>query len=314
MELRQIGTSTLKASVVGIGCNNFGPRLDKEGSRRVIDRAIERGINFFDTADTYGKGTSETILGEVLGSRRKDIVLASKFGWQMDDSGQRQGASRRYIMTAVEDSLSRLKTDWIDLYQLHRPDPATPIEETLRALDELVRQGKVRFIGCSNFSADQVVAAETAAQSAGTSAFVSCQNHYNLLTRGLERDVAPALGRFGMSLIPFAPLAAGLLTGKFRRNAPMPEGTRIANTPRIADRYLNDANWRIIEALTALSAQRGHSLLDLAMAWVAARDPVCSVIAGAMSPGQVDANVAALSWRLSAGELAEIDKITGMPT
>ena len=310
MELRQIGTSDLKVSVIGLGCNNFGGRLDLEGARPVIDRALESGVNFFDTADSYSNGGSETIIGQVLGSRRKNIILATKFGWPLDNSGTKQGASRAYIMSAVEASLSRLKTDWIDLYQMHVHDPATPIEETLRALEDLVKQGKIRYVGCSNLTANDLSLAQSTATKAGVPGFITSQDHYNLLARGIEETLVPELRRLGMALIPYSPLASGLLTGKFRQNAPMPQDTRLAKSPKIADRYMSDANWRIIEALFAFSEKRGHSLFELAIAWMASRDPVCSVIAGAMTTQQLDANIAAIAWRLSAEDVAEIDKIT----
>jgi aryl-alcohol dehydrogenase-like predicted oxidoreductase len=311
LEHRPIGTSDLRASVVGLGCNNFGGRLDEAASRPVIDKAIDLGVSFFDTSDSYGnRGGSETVLGNVLGPRRKQIVLATKFGWPMDDEGKKKGASRAYVFQALEASLSRLKTDWIDLYQLHVPDPATPIEETFEALEQLVRDGKIRYYGCSNFSAEGVAAAQAKAREMGVRGFVTSQDHYNLLSREIETDMIPELRRQDMSLLPFAPLANGLLTGKYRKDAPMPQNTRVANSPRQAERYLGGEGWRVIEDLVAFSARRGHTLLELAFAWVAAQDPVCSVIAGAMTPEQVAANVAAIGWRLSGEELAEIEKIT----
>lgn len=311
MQFRSIGSSDLRVSVAGLGCNNFGGRLDPAASRLVIDRALERGVNFFDTADSYGKqGGSERIIGDVLGARRKDVVIATKFGWPMDESGVNQGGSRAYVFRAVEASLRRLKTDWIDLYQFHRPDPATPIEETLGALEDLIRQGKIRQAGCSSFSADECAAAHRHAAESGSHGFVSTQDHYNLLTRDVEKTLMPELRRLGMSFLPYAPLASGFLTGKFRRDAPMPGDARITRNPKQANRYLGDESWRIIEDLADFSARRGKSLLDLAVAWVASRDPVCSVIAGAMTPDQVDVNVAALEWHLSDEEITEIDTIS----
>src|SRR6266702_6016587 len=227
MELRNLGRSGLRVSLVGLGCNNFGGRIELEASRKVVHKALDLGITLFDTADTYGNfGGSETCLGEILGARRKDIVLASKFGMPMNAEGTIKGASRGYIMSEVEASLKRLKTDWIDLYQLHQPDPLTPIEETLRALDDLVRHGKVRYIGCSTLPAWQVVEAQWTARHLGLHHFVSCQEEYSLLARGLGREMMPVLQRYDLGLIPFRPLADGLLTGKYRRGAPPPPGTR----------------------------------------------------------------------------------------
>ena len=223
MEYRNLGTSGLRVSTVGLGCNNFGMRLDLEETRAVVDRAIEKGITLFDTADMYGaRGGSEEQLGEILGPRRKDIVLASKFGMAMSDDGTKIGASRRYIMSAVEDSLTRLKTDWLDLYQLHQEDPLTPMEETLRALEDLVTQGKVRYIGCSNLKSWQVVESQWISKSSSITRFVSCQDEYNILNREIERELIPAMQRYGCGLLPYFPLASGLLTGKYQSNK-MPE-------------------------------------------------------------------------------------------
>ena len=310
MQLRNLGRSGLRVSVIGLGCNNFGGRIDLEASRRVVDRAIDRGITFFDTADIYGNaGGSETILGEILGERRKEIVLATKFGMVMNEERGLKGGSRRYIMRAVEDSLKRLKTDWIDLYQFHEPDPLTPIDETLRALDDLVRQGKVRYVGCSNMPAWQVVEAQWTAKSLGLESFISCQDEYSLLVRDVERDLLPAAKAYGLGLIPYFPLASGLLTGKYRRDAPLPEGTRLANTQRLANRYINEANWDRVERLERFAKERGRSLLDLAFAWLLSRPQVASVIAGATKPEQVDQNVATAEWTLTAEDAAEIERL-----
>ena len=311
MEKRKLGSSTLEVSVVGLGGNNFGGRIDFAASERVVHRAIALGINLIDTADSYGnKGGSEEALGRILGDKRKDIVLASKFGLPMDDAGKLKGASRRYVMQAVEASLKRLRTDWIDLYQLHRPDPQTPIEETLRALDELVRQGKVRFIGCSNLSAQQVIAADDAARQHGLAAFVSCQDEYSLLVRDIERELVPAAKARGLGILPYFPLASGLLTGKYRRGAPLPPGSRLAKNPRHADEFITERNWRIVGELAAFAARRGRSMLELAFGWLLRDGVVASVIAGATTPEQVEQNVGAAGWKLSAEELAEIDRIT----
>ncbi len=311
MLTRNLGRSGLRVSLVGLGCNNFGGRIELDATRKVVDAAIEHGITLFDTADIYGeRGGSETALGEVLGARRKQIVLASKFGMAMDTDGVKKGGSRRYIMQAVEDSLRRLKTDWLDLYQLHRPDPLTPIDETLRALDDLVRQGKVRYIGCSNVVAWQVADAAWTARDLGIPGFVSAQDEYSLLVRGAEQDLIPAARHYGMGLLPYFPLANGALTGKYRRNAPMPEGARLTKLPERAGQIFSDANWVKIEALTEFAEARGKTLVELAFSWLAAQPAVSSVIAGATRPEQIAANVKAAEWALTAEDLAEIDTIT----
>ena len=310
MELRNLGKSGLRVSVVGLGCNNFGGRSDLEATRKVVHKALDLGINFFDTADIYGEqGGSEKLLGEVLGKRRNDIVLASKFGMAMDQSGEMQGGARRYIMTAVEDSLRRLKTDWIDLYQLHQPDPRTPIEETLGALDDLVRQGKVRYVGCSNLKAWQVVEAQWTAKDRRLDAFVSCQDEYSLLVRDIEDELIPAAESYGLGIIPFFPLACGLLTGKYERGGVMPADGRLTNAPRLADRYMTEQNWGIVEGLREFCASRGHSMLELAFSWLAQRPMVSSVIAGATRPEQLEQNVAAVDWLLTEEDMAEIDRL-----
>ncbi len=310
MQPRKLGSSGPEVSVVGLGTNNFGGRTDFEGSRLVIEKALEAGITLIDTADTYGnKGGSEEILGKVLGPRRKQVVLATKFGMPMNEPGS-GGASRRYVTQAVEASLRRLKTDWIDLYQQHRPDPRTPIEETLRALDDLVKAGKVRFIGCSNFSAAQVEDAAGVAQRHGLARFVTAQDEYNLLDRGLEKDRVPVMRRHGLGLLPYFPLASGLLTGKYKNNAPLPAGSRLARSAHHAAGLLTTRNWRVVEALGTFAAQRGRTLLELAMSWLASRRYITSIIAGATRPEQVEQNIAAVGWELSVEELAEIDRIT----
>ncbi len=313
MEHRDLGRSGLRVSLVGLGCNNFG-MIDIEASRKVVHRALDLGITLFDTADVYGKrGGSEEQLGEILGPRRKEIVLATKFGMPMDDSGAKKGASRRYIMEAVEASLKRLKTEWIDLYQLHQADPETPLAETLGALNELVEQGKVRHIGCSNLPAAQVAAAAAISRAKGWAQFVSAQDEYSLLVRGIERDLIPELERQGMGLLPYFPLASGMLTGKYKRSAEVPVGTRMAVMKRLADRYMTEENWPKVEKLAAFASARGHTLLELAFSWLAARPCLASIIAGATKPEQIEQNVAAVNWKLSPEELAEIDAITGKP-
>ncbi|MET4699260.1 aryl-alcohol dehydrogenase-like predicted oxidoreductase [Constrictibacter sp. MBR-5] len=311
MEYRNLGRSGLRVSLVGLGCNNFGGRLGLEDTRTVVHKAMDLGITLLDTADMYGnRGGSEELMGQVLGARRKDIVLASKFGMAMDDVGVKKGAARRYIMSAVEDSLRRLRTDWIDLYQLHQPDPLTPIEETLRALDDLVRQGKVRYIGCSNLPAWEVVESIWTSRSGGLEQFVSCQDEYSLVFRGPDKELLPAMQAYGLGLLPYFPLASGLLTGKYDRSAPMPEGARLTNTQRLADKYMTEANWKIVDGLSALCKARGWSMLDLAFSWLAARPTVASVIAGATKPEQLEQNVKAVSLKLTADDMAEIDRIT----
>ncbi|PZM95409.1 MAG: aldo/keto reductase [Actinobacteria bacterium] len=313
MRYRRLGDSGLVVSAVGVGCNNFGRRLDADGTRAVVEAALEVGINFFDTADIYGDphGTSEEQLGAALKGRRDDVVIATKFGMDMHGAnGPDYGArgARRYVMRAVEASLRRLNTDYIDLYQMHEPDPGTPIEETLSALDDLVRSGKVRYIGCSNFAGWQIADADWTARSAGLTRFISAQNHYNLLNREVEAEVLPACQRFGLGMLPYYPLASGLLTGKYGGGEKPPAGSRLAAGGRYAER-LAKAPWDAIEAIAAFAAERGRSMLDVAIGWLAAQPTVASVIAGATTPEQVRANAAAASWRPSAEDLAALDAI-----
>jgi aryl-alcohol dehydrogenase-like predicted oxidoreductase len=309
MHVRKLGASGPLVSLVGLGCNNFSVRIDLEAARAVLHRALDLGITLIDTADTYGRGGSESMLGEILGGRRNDIVLASKFGLPMDEALKLSGASRRYIITAVEASLKRLRTDRIDLYQLHGPDPATPIEETLRALDELIRQGKIRYIGCSNMPSREVASALATAESSGLHGFVSCQDEYSLLARSIERALVPTMRARGLGLLPYFPLAGGLLTGKYRRGEAPPEGTRFASTPKFFKYHGTDANFAIAERLQAFAVARGRTLLELAFSWLAARPQVASIIAGATSAQQVEQNVAAVNWTLDAAEIAEVDRL-----
>jgi aryl-alcohol dehydrogenase-like predicted oxidoreductase len=311
MDIRNLGGSGLRVSAVGLGCNNFGQRTDLETSRKVIHKALDLGVTLFDTADIYANmGGSETVLGTVLGDRRKDIVLATKFAKPMATDGTKQGASRRYIMEAVEASLKRLKTDYIDLYQQHDYDPLTPIEETLRALDDLVRQGKVRYIGNSNFPAWRIAEAEYVARAMNVTRFVSCQDEYSLVVRDIEKDLLPAAVEYNLGLLPFFPLASGLLTGKYKRGAAPPEQTRFATTPRLRDRYVTPRNEDLVEKLEAFATARGHTMLELAFSWLAQRPQVASVIAGATRPEQIEQNVKAIAWTLNTEEMAEIDRIT----
>src|SRR4030088_3261182 len=311
MQIRNLGGSGLRVSAVGLGCNNFGQRTDLETSRKVIHKAIDLGVTLFDTADIYaGMGGSETVLGKVLGDGRKDILLAKKSSKPMSNDGTKQGASRRYIMSAVEASLTRLKTDYIDLYQQHDFDSLTPIEETLRALDDLIRQGKVRYIGNSNFPAWRVAEAEFTARALNVSRFVSCQDEYSLVVREIEKDLLPAAQHYKLGLMPFFPLASGLLTGKYKRGTAAPEDTRFGKAPALRDRYVTPRNEDIVEKLQAFAQARGHTLLELAFSWLASRPQVASVIAGATRVEQVEQNVKAIDWALSAEELAEMDEIT----
>jgi aryl-alcohol dehydrogenase-like predicted oxidoreductase len=309
MEIRRVGTSGLAVSVVGLGTNNFGFKLDLDGCREVVDAALDCGVTLFDTSDSYGE--SETRLGELLQGRRDDVVIATKFGSPVREPNS-NGAdwdargSRRYVRRAVETSLRRLRTDWIDLYQLHRPDPLTPIEETLSVLDDLVREGKVRYIGHSNFDGWQTAHADWAARSAGQTRFVSAQNEYSLLSRGIESELVPALQHYGIGLLPYYPLANGLLTGKYRRGEPAPAGSRIA----ARGVEIDDRSYDVVEAITAYADERGVTLLDVAISGLAAQPVVSSVIAGATSAEQVRANVKAGQWRPTVEDLAELDRIT----
>ena len=297
-------------SEVGLGCNNFGMRIDLEGTRKVVAKALDLGVTFFDTADNYGNfGGSETLLGEVLGSQRQNIVLATKFAAPMAPGETRKKASRHYIMSAVEASLRRLKTDWIDLYQLHYHDELTPIEETLRALDDLVKHGKVRYIGCSNMLPWHVVEAQWTSRHLNLHRFVSMQAEYSVVVREIERELLPALQAYNIGLLPYFPLASGLLTGKYSRTSPPPPDTRFSAWQRLGDRYATDANWDAVEHLRSFCAARGKGMLELAFNWLLAKPVVSSVIAGATKPEQVEQNVAAVGWKLTPEDLAEIDKM-----
>ena len=305
MKTRNLGTSELVVSELGLGCNNFGMLIDLEASRTVIDKAIDLGITLFDTADIYGnRGGSETILGRVLGARRKNIVLATKGGKPMDDAGTMKGSSRSYIFSAVEASLKRLQTDWIDLYQIHEPDPLTPIDETLQVLDDLVRQGKVRYTGCSNFPAQMVADACRVSAEMKISRFVSCQDQYNLLVRTIEQELTPVMESHGLGLLPFFPLAGGMLTGKYKRGEAPDEGTRFAAWKDLARRYDTEENWDTVERLERFCAERNYSMLEIAIGWLLSKPVVSSVIAGATRPGQVEMNVRAAGRCLSPDDVA----------
>ena len=302
MQRRRIGS--LEVSIAGLGCNNFGWRIDEAGTARVVDAALDSGMNFFDTADIYGRGESEEFLGRTLGDRRNRLVLATKFGMSMGEG--RQGAKPEYIRRALEDSLRRLRTDRIDLYQLHQPDPSTPIADTLATLDELVKAGKVREIGCSNFSAEQIREADEAVRP-GAARFVSVQNHYSMLHRDPEQGVLQECERRDVAFIPYFPLANGLLTGKYRRGQAPPRDSRA--TAGFGPKVFTDENLELVEKLIDFAASRGHSLLELAFGWLLAHKPVASVIAGARTPEQVHANAEAVSWVISPEDMAEIDRL-----
>ncbi|MBV9355784.1 MAG: aldo/keto reductase [Chloroflexi bacterium] len=300
MDYQQLGHSGLIVSTVGLGTNHFSGRLDLERTRAVIDRAIERGITLFDTAESYGNGQSEAFIGESLGDRRHQVILATKFGWNAAEGRN----SRRYLKEAVERSLRRLKTDYIDLYQIHRPDLGPPILETLQGLDDLVHEGKVRYIGHSNFAGWQIVDAHWTAQSEHMARPISAQHDFSLVSRGIEQEVLPAVRATGLGLLPYFPLASGLLTGKYRPGV-VPEGTRLASGSA-AERWLTEQNFALVERLETFAADHGHSLLDLAFAWLLSQTAVGSVIAGATRPEQVDQNVAAGEWRLSPAEMEAV--------
>ncbi|MGC5050036.1 aldo/keto reductase [Micromonospora sp. DT48] len=313
MTYRRLGDSGLVVSVVGIGCNNFGRKLDADGTRAVVDAALDVGINFFDTADIYGEphGASEEQLGAALKGRRDEVVLATKFGMSMAGGNGRDfgvRGSRRYVIRAVEASLRRLDTDYIDLYQFHEPDPGTPIDETLSVLDDLVHAGKVRYLGNSNFAGWQIADADWTAKDRGFTRFVSAQNHYSLLNRDAEIEVLPACDRFGLGMLPFFPLANGLLTGKYKRGEAPPAGSRLAGGGRYAQR-LAAADWDTIEAIEAYAAERDVTMLQVAIGGLAAQPAVTSVIAGATTPEQVRANAEAGSWQPSDADLKALREV-----
>jgi aryl-alcohol dehydrogenase-like predicted oxidoreductase len=310
MRYRALGSSGLQVSVVGLGCNNFGRRLDLSGTRAVVEAALDAGITLFDTADIYGgRGASESLMGEVLGARRDEIVLATKWGNQKADMGYGPVAGakggRSYLKRAVTESLRRLRTDHIDLYQLHTPDPGTPIDETILALDELITEGKVRYVGHSNFSGWQLADAEHVARELGRNRFISAQNEWSLLDRSAEGDVVPAARHFGLGVLPFYPLANGLLTGKVRRGQDVPAGTRLAERSA----YITDRKLDRVEAMIEWAQAQGATILEVAIGGLAAVPGCGSVIAGATSPEQVKANAAAGDWIPSAAQLAELDEI-----
>ena len=300
MEYRRLGS--LEVSLVGLGCNNFGWRTDAAGTAAVVDAALDAGVNFFDTADVYGSGQSEEFLGGALKGRRNKAIIATKFGMKMGEG--KEGARPEYVRQALDDSLRRLQTDTIDLYQLHRPDPNTPIAETMHALNDAVKAGKVREIGCSNFSVEQMRAARA---SSNLRSFASVQNDYSLMKRDSEADVLPECARTGVGFLPYFPLANGLLTGKYRKGEPFPKASR--GKDAFGPKVFTPENLDRVEALIAFAESRSHSLLELAFSWLAARPEVSSVIAGAKTPEQVRANSVAASWKLTPADLAEVDRI-----
>jgi len=313
VEYRHLGRSGLLVSAVGLGCNNFGRRADLTTSTAVVHQALEHGVNFFDTADIYGPGgVSEEYLGKALATRRDDVLIATKFGGLMGDETFKRGASRRYIMSAVEASLTRLGTGYIDLYQIHLPDPGTPIEETMRALDDLVHQGKVRYIGHSNFAAWQVVECHYIAQSQYLHRFVSAQNEYSLLKRDVEAELLPACTAYGVGVLPYFPLASGFLTGKYQKDAPLPEGARLTNNQSAREEIMTPQNWDILARLSAFAQRHSRTLAELSIAWLLSRPVVGSVIAGATKPEQIEANVKAAAWRLTPEDVAEVDGLANL--
>lgn len=309
MEFRRLGKSGLQVSEIGLGTNNFGGRTDEQGSIRVIDQALDEGVNLIDTSNSYSKGLSETIIGKAVKGKRQQAVIATKVFSPMQEGPNQRGASRSIIMREVEDSLRRLDTDYIDLYQIHFNDPDTPIEETLRTLNDLVRQGKTRYIGCSNFNAWQTCEAIHVAKSLNLEPFVSVQPDYSILNREIEKELLPFCQAYQIGILPFYPLAAGLLTGKYRRGQPIPEGTRLSLGGPAQKRWINDQHFDILERLEEFTEERGHSLLDLAFAWLLANPNISSVIAGATKPEQITANVKTLEWRLNQDDLRELNTL-----
>ncbi len=306
MEFKTLGRSGLKVSIAGLGCNNFGAKCDQSESAAIVHRAIDEGLTLFDTADMYSKGTSEEYLGKALKGNRHEVVIATKFRIAMEENPYMQGASRKYITYAVEQSLKRLGTDYIDLYQIHFPDEETPIEETLDALNDLVRAGKVRYIGCSNFAGWQLVEANRIAHEKGLTEFISAQNHYSLLERSIETELVPAARAYGVGILPYFPLACGMLTGKYQRDVAKPNNSRLALRENLWDMFATDANFDIVEKLEKFAKSRDKTILDVAMGWLASQDYIGSVIAGATTPDQVSANIASANWVLSDEEKEEV--------
>ncbi len=309
MEYRTLGSSGLQVSVVGLGTNNFGGRLDLKTTETVIRSSVDQGINLLDTANSYGDTRSEEFIGESVKGIRDQVLLATKVASPRGQGPNQQGASRKHVMEQVEMSLRRLQTDYLDLYQIHWPDPNTPIEETLRTLDDLVRQGKVRYIGCSNFQAWQVAQAMERSSTLGLEPFISVQPSYSMLNRDVEQELVPCCKAYGLGILPYFPLANGFLTGKYRRGEMPPDGTRLAGNSGMADKYLTEANFDVLEALEVFAAERSRSIVELAIAWLLANRSVSSVIAGATRPEQVDANAKAADWKLDADEMEQLANV-----
>ena len=309
MKFRHLGNSGLEVSEIGIGTNNFGGRLEYRESKAVVLAALDQGINLFDTANIYSHGVSEEYIGRALEGRRHDAVIATKFGMRWSDGPHGQGGSRKHFMDSLEDSLRRLQTDYIDVYQIHMQDPATPIEETLRAFDDAVRDGKVRYIGCSNYDAWRIADAVRTSERLGLARFVSAQPEYSMVVRDIEADVLPACEYFGLGVLPYFPLAHGFLTGKYRKGEDVPPGTRLALSPQAQGKRLTDKNFDLLTRLDEFVSARGKTLAGLAFSWLLARPAVSSVIAGASNPEQVAQNAAACEWALSGEEMRELEAL-----
>jgi len=310
MEYRRLGNSGLKVSEISLGGNVFGKWADESMSIAVINHALEMGINYIDTADMYGQGRSEELIGKTVKGKRSQFIIATKFGFPMGDGPNESGASRYYIMKAVDASLKRLQTDYIDLYQVHLPDPATPIEETLRALNDLVRTGKVRYIGCSNFAAWQLCEALWISKVNNLHSFVTVQPRYNLLERQIETELVPCCQVYNIGVIPWGPLVGGFLTGKYRKGQEAPAGVRLSEPYPLYDNIFTEANWNKLSKLEAFAAERGHKVAELAIAWLLAKPWISTVIVGARNLEQVSANVTAAEWKLTAEEAAAVDAIS----
>ncbi len=313
MEYRKLGNSGLEVSLLGLGTNNFGARCDEQESARVVDQALDIGVTFIDTANVYTHGTSEEYIGKALKGKRHNVILTTKFALPFGKGPNSKGGSRKHVMDSIEGSLRRLQTDYLDLYQMHMADRETPIEETLRALDDLVRQGKVRYTGCSNFQAWHVCEAIWTSRALNLNSFVSVQPYYNVLKRDAERELVPLCKAYKISVIPYFPLESGLLTGKYKQGAPIPKGSRFEKTPAMGQRAMTDANFQKVAALEKVAQERGHAIAGLALSWLAANPAVSTVIAGATRPEQVVANAKSIEWKMTAEDLKAIDQVCPPP-